>query len=66
VPTLLLTGKHSALIRPARARACARLMPRAQAEIVTAAGHGPSIEQADHVNARITALIAAASKDWAR
>jgi pimeloyl-ACP methyl ester carboxylesterase len=41
-------------------------MPRAQAEIVTAAGHGPSIEQADHVNARITAFIAAASKDRAR
>jgi pimeloyl-ACP methyl ester carboxylesterase len=65
VPALLLTGKRSALIRPARARACAQLMPRAQAEIVAGAGHGPGIEQADHVNARITAFITAASKNQA-
>ncbi len=61
VPALLLTGKRSALIRPARARACAQLMPRAQAEIVAGAGHGPSIEQRDHVNARIVAFIDSAN-----
>ena len=46
VPALLLTGKRSALIRPARARACAQLMPRAQAEIVAGAGHGPASSSA--------------------
>jgi pimeloyl-ACP methyl ester carboxylesterase len=65
VPVLLLTGRHSALIRPARARACAELMPRARAEVVAGAGHGPGLEQAGHVNARITAFIAAASTDRA-
>jgi pimeloyl-ACP methyl ester carboxylesterase len=63
VPALLLTGKHSALIRPARTMACARLMPRAEAQIITGAGHGPGLEATDQVNARITAFIAAASKD---
>jgi pimeloyl-ACP methyl ester carboxylesterase len=59
VPALLLTGRHSALISPAQARTRAGLMPDAQAEVVTGAGHGPSLEQTDWVNARIIAFIAA-------
>jgi pimeloyl-ACP methyl ester carboxylesterase len=66
VPALLLTGRRSALISPQQARARAALMPDAQAEVVTGAGHGPSLEQTDLVNARITAFIAAASSDQAR
>ena len=63
VPTLLLTGRHSALIRPARAMACARLMPAAQAEVVGRAGHGPGLEQAHQVNDRILAFLATASSE---
>jgi hypothetical protein len=33
---------------------------------VAGAGHGPGMEQADHVNASITAFITAASKNQAR
>ena len=65
VPALLLTGRRSALISPREARARASLMPDAQAEVVTGSRHGPSLEQTDPVNARITGFIAAAA-DQAR
>jgi pimeloyl-ACP methyl ester carboxylesterase len=58
-PALLLTGRRSALISPEQARARGALMPDAQAEVVAGAGHGPSLEQTDLVNARIIAFIAA-------
>jgi pimeloyl-ACP methyl ester carboxylesterase len=61
VPALLLTGRRSALISPREARDRAELMPDAQAEVMTGSRHGPSLEQADPVNARMTAFIAAAS-----
>ncbi len=66
VPALLLTGRRSAMITPQQARGRAALMPDAQAEVVTGAGHGPSLERTDLVNARIAAFIAAASSDQAR
>jgi pimeloyl-ACP methyl ester carboxylesterase len=66
VPTLLLTGRHSALISPREAENRASLMPNAEAEVITGARHGPSLEQTNPVNARINAFIAAAGADQAR
>jgi pimeloyl-ACP methyl ester carboxylesterase len=66
VPALLLTGRRSALLSPREARDRAELMTDAQAEAVTGSRHGPSMEQTDLVNARMTAFIAAASENQAR
>jgi pimeloyl-ACP methyl ester carboxylesterase len=66
VPALLLTGRRSPLISPREAEDRASLMPDAQAEVVTGARHGPSVEQTDPVNARMLAFIAAASENQAR
>jgi pimeloyl-ACP methyl ester carboxylesterase len=66
VPVLLLTGRRSPLISPREAEDRASLMPDAQAEVVTGARHGPSVEQTDPVNARMLAFIAAASENQAR
>lgn len=52
--------------KAAAVRARAGLPPNAQAEVVTGARHGPSLEQTEPVNALVNAFIAAASENKAR
>lgn len=58
VPTLLLLGEHSALLRPTQVRdRVNEMMPRVQVEIIAETGHGPNLERPDEVNQRILDFI---------
>lgn len=59
-PLYLLLGRRSLLLHPRRqAERVPRLIPGARAEIVERTGHGPQIDHAEEVNARILAFLAA-------
>ncbi|MEV7871933.1 alpha/beta fold hydrolase [Streptomyces sp. NPDC088124] len=53
-PLYLVLGKRSLILHPRRqAERVPRLIPGARADIITGTGHGPQIDHADQVNARM-------------
>ncbi|MEW2412481.1 alpha/beta fold hydrolase [Streptomyces sp. NPDC046866] len=57
-PLYLVMGKRSLLVHPQRQRErVPRLIPTARADILTRTGHGPQIDHAPVVNARILAFM---------
>ncbi|GAA2033193.1 alpha/beta hydrolase [Catenulispora yoronensis] len=59
LPTLVLVGKRSALLRPRQVlKRVTALIPGVQAEIVEHAGHGLNLERPDLVNERLLRFIA--------
>ncbi|MEE1800340.1 MULTISPECIES: alpha/beta fold hydrolase [unclassified Streptomyces] len=60
-PLYLVLGERSLLVHPKRqVERVPRLIPGARAEIVQATGHGPQIDHADEVNARILEFMTSA------
>ena len=58
MPTLLLLGEHSALLRPVQVRdRVNEMIPQAQVEIIAETGHGPNLERPGEVNQRILDFI---------
>lgn len=59
LPTLVLLGSRSALVRPRQAlKRVTALIPEVQAEIVQRAGHGLNLERPDLVNERLLRFVA--------
>ncbi|TQF07308.1 alpha/beta fold hydrolase [Kitasatospora acidiphila] len=59
LPTLVLLGSRSALVRPRQAlKRVTALIPGVQAEIVHRAGHGLNLERPDLVNERLLRFVA--------
>ncbi|WP_030608301.1 alpha/beta fold hydrolase [Streptomyces sclerotialus] len=57
-PLHLLLGKRSRLVHPRRqAERVPRLVPGARAEIIADTGHGPQIDHAEQLNARMLAFM---------
>ncbi|MFI1968712.1 alpha/beta hydrolase [Streptomyces cinnamoneus] len=57
-PLCLLLGERSLLVHPARqAERLPRLVPTARAEIIADTGHGPNLDHAGQVNARMVAFM---------
>jgi len=54
VPTLCLAGDHDMTTTPALVEAMARLIPGAQFEVITDAGHLPCIEKPDDIARHLT------------
>jgi pimeloyl-ACP methyl ester carboxylesterase len=59
MPALLIAGAADRLVPPRRAEFMASLMPRATAVILDGAGHLPTMEEPDAVNAAIDPFLAA-------
>jgi pimeloyl-ACP methyl ester carboxylesterase len=63
VPVLLVTGSRSTVIRPERARECARLLPHGEAVVIDG-GHG-GFDDDDKLNELITTFLSAHDADRA-
>ncbi|MGA5129800.1 alpha/beta fold hydrolase [Streptomyces olivoreticuli] len=60
-------GKRSLLVHPRRqAERVPRLVPGARAEIVADTGHGPQIDHAEQVDARILSFMGSIGRPAAR
>ncbi|MEE1788687.1 alpha/beta hydrolase [Streptomyces sp. SP17BM10] len=60
LPTLVLLGRRSALLRPHRVlKRVTALIPNVQAEIVQRAGHGLNLERSELVNERLLRFVTA-------
>jgi pimeloyl-ACP methyl ester carboxylesterase len=57
VPTLVLVGEHDVATPPEKARAIAQAIPGARLVVIPGAGHTPTLEVPQRVNAEIMAFL---------